>query len=260
MNYGLYLSASGVLTNMYRQDVYANNLANVKTVGFKRDLAEIRQRDPEVVEDQLGARFSHRLLDRLGGGAMAARSRVSSEPGALENTAGELDLALPGANAFFAVGTTDAAGEQHATLTRDGRLTRDAEGFLVTIAGGNRVLDDKDKPIQLPATGKVHVDDAGNMTVGDSQVAKIQVASVDDPTRLIKHGQGLFRWRGAGDPRSPAEEPNVKQGFVEASGVDPIKALMQLIGATKATTGNANMIRYHDLLMDRAVNVLGRFA
>jgi len=37
MNYGLYLSATGVLTNMHRQDVIANNLANANTVGFKRD-------------------------------------------------------------------------------------------------------------------------------------------------------------------------------------------------------------------------------
>ena len=35
MNYGMHLSASGVLTNMYRQDVFANNLANVGSIGFR---------------------------------------------------------------------------------------------------------------------------------------------------------------------------------------------------------------------------------
>ena len=39
MIYGLYLSATGVLTNSYRQDVIANNLANAETVGFKRNFA-----------------------------------------------------------------------------------------------------------------------------------------------------------------------------------------------------------------------------
>ena len=38
MLYGLYLSAAGVMTNSYRQDVIANNIANAETVGFKRDL------------------------------------------------------------------------------------------------------------------------------------------------------------------------------------------------------------------------------
>ena len=44
MNYGLYLSATGVLANTYRQDVIANNLANSETVGFKRHLATFQQR------------------------------------------------------------------------------------------------------------------------------------------------------------------------------------------------------------------------
>ena len=260
MNYGLYLSASGVLTNLHRQDVFAHNLANVKTVGFKRDLAAIRQRDPESIEEQFGPRLSHRLLDRLGGGVLAARTRISLAPAALEQTGGDLDLALPGANSFFVVATQDATGTPQVNLTRDGRLTRDADGYLVTVAGGHRVLDNRDRPIQVPADGKVHVDDAGNLSVGEDQVATVQVAAASDPERLIKRGHGLFGWRGGEDLRQPVEAPNVRQGFVEASGVDPIMALMDLIGATKAATGNANLIRYHDLLMDRAVNVLGRVA
>jgi len=260
MNYGLYLSASGVLTNLYRQDVFANNLANVKTVGFKRDLAAIRQRDPESMEDGFSSAQSNRLLDRLGGGVFAARGRISFEPGPLEPTGGDLDLALAGNNAFFAVGITDDTGKLQPQLTRDGRFTRDPDGFLVTIAGGHRVLDDKDQPINLPATGKVHIDRTGNVTVGEDQVATIQVASVTDQARLIKRGQGLLGWEGEGDLRTPLESPDVRQGFVEASGVDPIKALMELISATKAVSGNGNLIRYHDLLMDRAVNVLGRVA
>ena len=44
MNYGLYLSAAGTLSNMFRQDVIANNLANLNTVGFKPDMVYNRQR------------------------------------------------------------------------------------------------------------------------------------------------------------------------------------------------------------------------
>ena len=71
MNYGMYLSASGVLTNTYRQDVYANNLANAQTVGFKVDVPSIKQRDPESIEDDLGYSVSKDMLDRLGGGVLA---------------------------------------------------------------------------------------------------------------------------------------------------------------------------------------------
>ena len=51
MNYGLYLSANGALTSMYRQDVVANNLANLQTVGFKPDMVATRQRLPQRLED-----------------------------------------------------------------------------------------------------------------------------------------------------------------------------------------------------------------
>ena len=78
MNYGLYLSASGVLTNLYRQDVFSNNLANVETVGFKQDLPSIRQRAPESIEQQFGSDVSKRLLDKLGGGRLPDRPRSSN--------------------------------------------------------------------------------------------------------------------------------------------------------------------------------------
>lgn len=101
MNYGLYLSASGVLTNMYRQDVIANNLANVETVGFKLDLPSIRQRDPESIEDSFGSDVSKRLLDKLGGGVLAAQQRINFSPGPIEKTGAPLDVALDSPGAFF---------------------------------------------------------------------------------------------------------------------------------------------------------------
>ena len=72
MNYGLYLSASGVLSNTYRQDVFANNLANVETPGFKPDMPSIRQRDPEAIEDSLGI-GEVEVLDRFAGGTVEIR-------------------------------------------------------------------------------------------------------------------------------------------------------------------------------------------
>ncbi|MBT8484767.1 MAG: flagellar biosynthesis protein FlgF, partial [Phycisphaerae bacterium] len=50
MNYGLYLSAGGALSSMYRQDVLANNLANMNTTAFKPDRVTTRERLPERLE------------------------------------------------------------------------------------------------------------------------------------------------------------------------------------------------------------------
>ena len=261
MNYGLYLSASGVLTNMYRQDVFANNLANAHTVGFKPDIPGLSQRPPESIEDDLGFQFRQDLLDRLGGGVFAGPQHVNFKGSQMQKTSGPLDVAIeqvPGQPPqFFAVSATDRQTQQRQVfLTRDGRFATDAGGALVTVAGGHQVLDQQDRPIQL-GPGPVIIDGRGVVHQNGEPISVIQVAFVDDPQKLIKQGGNLFKIDPSQE-KKVVESAKLLPGFVEASGTDPIMALMNLIKATKAVTGNGNLIRYHDSLMDRAVNVLGR--
>ncbi|MEX2215822.1 MAG: flagellar hook-basal body protein [Phycisphaeraceae bacterium] len=258
MNYGLYLSASGVLTNMYRQDVYANNLANASTVGFKRDLASISQRDPESIEGGHAMQWRHNLLDQLGGGVFAGRQQISFQQGAMEKTGNALDMAIDGSDGFFVVNKSNGAGQAELRFTRDGRFTRNAEGFLVTVAGGLNVLDPEDRPIKLADGGPISVTDDGRIRQNGEEVARIQVANVIDRERLRKDGGNLMKYEGAGDGRTAAGNVRVRSGFVESSGVDPIRELLGLIETNGAVQLNAQMIKHHDQLMDRAVNSLGR--
>src|SRR5687767_1053211 len=103
MIYGLYASASGVLSNSYRQDVIANNIANAETVGFKRDLAVFQERRTAAQRAGLSPRrWSNPALERLGGGVGAAATYVDLSAGELETTGRPLDLAIHG-EGFFAV-------------------------------------------------------------------------------------------------------------------------------------------------------------
>ena len=257
MNYGLYLSASGVLTNMYRQDVFANNLANVNTVGFKRDLASLTSRDPESVEDDLGFDLRSDLLDALGGGVFAGPQRIDLSPGALERTGNPLDLALDGENAFFTVGVTNpGTGALETRLTRDGRFLRNEQGQLVTAVTGYPVLNAENQPITLPA-GETTIDKRGIVSVNGEPLAQVRVASVPDPSMLLKRGENLLAYAGRGNLQSIAN-PSIHPGYLEQSTADPIKSLMSMISATKAVSGNGSMMRYHDTLLDRAVNTFGR--
>lgn len=259
MNYGLYLSASGVLTNLYRQDVFANNLANVKTVGFKPDMSMVRQRDPESVESDAGFELSQPLLDRLGGGVFAGPQHIDFRRGNFEKTRGDLDVALDAPDTFFAVSVSNPQTNQlEVQLTRDGRFVVDHKGYLVTAVEGHRVLDPGDQPIHLDPNAAAKIAPSSAVVQNEVEVARIQVATVVDTDRLLKQGGTRFRLDGPDSLRRVVERPKLHAGFVEASGADPIKALMNVIAATKRVTGNGNLIRYHDLLMDRAVNVLGR--
>jgi len=260
VNYGLYLSASGLTTNLYRQDVFANNLANVETVAFKPDLPSVRHREPEAIEDHAVRKAAHQLLDRLGGGVLPAAQAINFKAGGLEPTGNPLDAALSDEHQFFVVRSTDPkTGGTEAMLTRDGRFTIGPRGALVTQAG-HPVLDASGGPIELPEGVPVRIDARGHVRRADddTELARLGIAEPGDRGGLVKHGQNLFRVLRGGFEQ--AEAPAVHPEHVEASGANPIRTLMSLTAASKAAMGNANLIRYHDLLMDRAINTLGRVA
>lgn len=257
MNYGLYVSASGMMTNLYRQDVFANNLANVETDGFKPRVPVIKQRDPAVVEKKLNSTLSKQMLDKLGGGVLVGPSRINFAPGQIKHTGQPLDIALTGRKTFFAVQYANDKGQPTVGLTRDGRLQRNGQGQLVTPAG-DPILDPNDQPIVVSGAAPVSINAAGQVMQGGSEVAQIQVSRVADTSGLKKVGNDVFAMTGSKDPRTAVAHPSVRVGYVEGSGVDPIRALMQLISATKAVSGNATMIKYQDQMMGDAINQLGQ--
>src|SRR6185369_8802982 len=129
MVYGIYQSAAGLQINQHRQDVLANNLANIETVGFKPDLALARERMIASREGGNDPSLSNSTLNGMTGGTVAAPTFTSFIPGAVEPTGRPLDVALQG-DGFFAVQDGDTK-----RYTRDGRFMFDADGRLVTVGG-----------------------------------------------------------------------------------------------------------------------------
>lgn len=259
MNYGLYLSASGMLTNSYRQDVLANNLANVSTVGFKPDVPTVASRPPEAREDLSPASTAQELLDRLGGGVLAGPQVINFAPGPLEQTGRELDVALTDATSFLSVQVRDPqTGQTAVQVTRDGRLAVDGAGYLVTVAG-HKVLDAADQPLRVSPDVPVSILPDGRIQQNGADVGRMGVATVLNPQSLLKAGSNLFAFK-AGDTRTVNTEPTLRVSALEASGTNAITTLMSIMAATKAATGNGKLIQYHDGLMDRAINTLGRVA
>jgi flagellar basal-body rod protein FlgF len=257
MNYGLYLSASGVLTNMHRQDVIANNLANANTTGFKRALAAFRQRDPETLEDLTDLDAQQDVLDRIGGGAFANRAATDFTVGSFDQTGNDLDIAIRG-EGFLAVRQTNEAGEASVRLTRDGRFTVNPAGYLVTTVGGHEVLDANDQPITIDRSQRVRVDGHGHLLQGGQSAAKLGLWQVTDPQQLQQRGGGLFEASPELlDSRQPSEAV-LQQGWVEQSNVDPIREITAMIEATRAIANSSNLIRYQDAMLERAVTQLGR--
>ena len=263
MNYGMYVAASGVLVNSHRMDVLANNLANVNTPGFKPQLADIQARQPERIEDgPFDPDLSRQMLEQIGGGLFAAQHTTSYDAASIVDSGMELDVALTQANTFFAVQTADeTTGELGVQLTRNGRFMRNDAGQITTQAG-HPVLGEGDVPITIPGgTSQISISNDGEVTFrgGDGEPvgsARLQVVTTD--TTMLEHrGEGFFHM-AAGDHRTPVEHPGVRQFHYEGSGTNAVSTMMEIVAATKAATGNANMIRYHDQMLNQSINTFAR--
>jgi flagellar basal-body rod protein FlgF len=257
MNYGMQIAASGVLTSMYRQDVQANNLANVDTAGFKHDIAAARSRPAARIEDGLYTLPSNKLLEKLGAGPLMAANRMSTAQGPLEPTGRPLDMALEG-EGYFVVAKRSGSGGDQIRLTRDGRMSLDGDGRLVQTTTGLPVLDVADRPVTLNGNGQVTVDSTGGVHQGGELVARVQVTSVPDPTALTKEGAGLLRPNASALANRRPGGAAVNQGMIERSNTDPIDAMMEVNSAAGDVGTNAKMISMFDELLGRAVNTFAR--
>lgn len=254
MNYGMYLATSGVQTSMARLDVASNNLANSSTPGFRPDALFIQQRDVVRKEDHLHHLPSNKLLERLGGGVIPSRTAVVNADGPLRVTNQPLDVALQG-DGFLAVHSGD--GPEGVRLTRDGRLMVSPTNTLVRATDGAPVLAENGGVIRLDPTAQVTIDAQGCIEADGARVAKLRIATVPDPTSLIKCGSGLLR--AAGGSRELVDgSARVVQRALEDAAVNPITSLMEATNAAKAAEANLAIVTAFNDTMGRAVNTLGR--
>lgn len=252
MVYGIYQSAAGLQLNQYRQEVLANNLANLETTGFKHDMTAVRERALAGRELMARPSWSDRTLDGLTGGSYVAPTYTSFAQGPLEHTGGRLDVALSG-EGFFAVQDGDTV-----RYTRDGRFVTNASGELTTVSG-HKVLGESGQPIVVPLDGvsKVTIAASGEVRAGASRLGQLQVVDFENKQQLRKVGGNLF---DAGDAATVQADASLQPGFIEGSTVEPTKAMVSMIEVSRAYEFNATLIGLADGTLGRAVNDIARLS
>ena len=251
MIYGLYLSATGVLINSYRQDVIANNLANSETVGFKRDLATFQERPTETQASNLPQSETNAMLEGLGGGIFASPTSIDTAQGDLE-PGNPLDVAIEG-NGFFSV-----ADPNGGRLTRDGRFAVNRAGQLVLTTGGQNVLSQNGAPITVDPHQPITIGSDGEVSQAGHPVAQLGLFDVADRSQLRKRGGTLLSYPST-TTLIPATGA-LHAGFVERANVDPATELTHLMDAQRQLEANANMIRYQDETLSHLVNDVGKIS
>jgi flagellar basal-body rod protein FlgG len=240
MERGLYIAASGMLAELVRQDQIANDLANASTPGYKAD----RSAQRAFAELVLGDRSTPgRTIGALGLGAEIAETRTRFEQGPLQETGEALDVALAGPG-FLSVQTPDGV-----RYTRGGQLALDAQGTLMTV-DGLLLLGVDGRPIRAGAREGLSIGEDGTVRRDGAAVGRLALTLLDEPR---KQGNSLF----TGQPRAagPNDPPTtVKQGFLEGSGVNPARAMVEMIASLRAFEAAQRVIRGIDETLQRAVN------
>jgi flagellar basal-body rod protein FlgG len=225
MERGLYIAASGMVSEMARQDLISNDLANASTAGYKSDTAVQGSFGDLLLQNtQTGA-----TIGPLGQGSRIERQVTDLSAAPIKETGEDLDFAVEG-NGFFAVQTA-----QGVRYTRNGQFTAAANGRL-TDQLGNAVLGQNGRPITIGADGKVPEASVGIFALNNA----------------AKAGDNMFRGTAAGRGAG-----RVRSGALEGSGADPVRAMTDMIASLRAFESGQKVITTIDSTLQKASNQVG---
>ncbi|MCK8824574.1 flagellar basal-body rod protein FlgF [Fuchsiella alkaliacetigena] len=240
---GMYTAASGMNEAKKRNDVVTNNLANVNTTAYKKDQA-VSESFKEMLLKRLP---DNKELGSLGTGVKLDGTYTDYSSGGLEKTQNTLDWAIDG-EGFFAVQTPEGI-----RYTRNGNFSLNEQGQIVT-QDGNLVMGQAGP---LEAFGEeISLDNDNNLIVDGAVVDQVQVVTFDDLDGLVQEGSNLYE----ATPEVGNEfmaTGTIQQGYLEASNVNVVESMTEMIEATRQYEANQRVISTYDDTLEQAVNSVG---
>lgn len=223
---GIYKLVDGSLVQKARFDTIANNVANISTNAFKKDIISF-----------------HRIL------SMKNSSTTDFSAGPIRYTGNELDVALetPG---FFKIQTPKGI-----RYTRDGAFKLDANRTLVT-HNGDPVLG-QNGPITI--NGKnVAIELDGGVLVDNEPVDTITVVDFRNLDLVKKEGSSYYVFQGKERDIFTAENISVQNGYIEQSNVNPTGEMVKMVMSLRVFESAQKAIQFMDEITSKMVNEVGR--
>jgi flagellar basal-body rod protein FlgG len=271
---GLYTGASGMAAQMHRMDAISNNMANVDLTGYKRDTAVFtsfpqlliqRVGDDGIRQFPFGSVDSKPIVGALGTGVEFNEAYTVFEQGSLKETSNPFDLALEG-KGFFVIQTPQ--GERY---TRNGSFMIDDHGLLVTkegfpVMGEEGLIYLKLNNFAVDSLGRIfqNADLAEDpyrlVSLRENDWTNTELVDtfkvVDFPQlgrdRYLRK-QGGSLWAATENSGPPEGVPmgtasKIIQGFLEASNVNIVNEMVNMISVNRAYEANQKVVQSHDTL------------
>ncbi len=265
----LWTAASGMISQQTNVDTISNNLANINTTGYKRETAEFKSLLYQTMQansyDNNGDPKPYGVQVGLGVRNSAITSRYTQ--GTLTETGNDFDLAIDG-NGFFMVKTEDG----NTGFTRNGsfQLSLGPNGLTLSNSDGNPVLNTKGEPIvisteysasdiKINELGEIcYPDEAGVSVPSDQKIAVVQFIN---PSGISKGSNSLnFETEASGEAlleevNTNLSQSKIRQGYLEASNVQAVDEMVNLIVAQRAYEMNSKIITASDQMLQQANNL-----
>lgn len=257
----LYIASTGMAAQERNVEVISNNIANMRTTGFKRQRAEFQDLLYQEYR-RAGAQTSSTGTQlpvgvEIGSGVRtAATTRIMSQ-GNVNPTEKELDIAIRGEGLFII-----ALPDGRTAYTRDGAFERDSSGQLVTIEGYKLepgiTIPDNATSISISSDGVVEAF-LGNESTA-TQLGQMQLARFVNKAGLRAIGENLFVETAAsgsaqvGVPNADSYG-NLLQSYLEMANVNAVTEIADLIAAQRAYEMNARVITGADEMLSAAAQL-----
>jgi flagellar basal-body rod protein FlgG len=258
----LHTAATGMMAQELNVQVISNNIANMRTTGYKRQRAEFQDLLYEHVS-RVGTQTSSQgnILPagiELGSGVKTVGTPRLMTQGSLVQTGKDYDLAIRG-EGFFKILTPDG----RTAYTRDGSFELDAQGRIVTASGNvlqpSIAIPQNATSVAINAQGQVSATVPGSTT--PSTVGQIELALFINKAGLQGIGDNLYlETPASGTPQNgtPASDGfgNLQQGNLEQANVEAVSEISDLIAAQRAYEMNAKVITAADQMLSATSNLM----
>ena len=247
----LHIARTGLDAQDMRMRVISNNLANVNTTGYKRDRAAFETLAYQTVTAPGAPSTSESKYAtglNLGTGVRIQGTARIDTQGSMQTTGNSLDLALDGDGYFQVQMPGGGLG-----YTRAGNFSRSPEGLLVT-SEGYQVMPGITVPegataITIGNDGTVSATVPGQTTA--SELGQIQIASFPNSAGLLAQGDNYLTETAASGAANLGVagldgRGNIRQGMLEASNVNVVEELVDMIETQRAYEVNSKMISATD--------------
>ena len=258
----LYTAATGMMAQELNVQVISNNIANMRTTGYKRQRAEFQDLLYEHVR-RIGTQTSDQgnILPvgvDLGSGVKTVGTPRLMTQGTLAQTGAELDLAIRG-EGFFKIQLPDSTY----AYTRDGSFQMDAQGRIVTVQGNvvmpGITIPQNSTGLTINSQGQVSVTPQGSTT--PTVLGQITLTRFVNKAGLLSIGDNMFQETPAsGTPQDGLPNTDgagdIQQGSLEQANVEAVSEISDLIAAQRAYEMNGKVITAADQMLQSTTGMM----